>query len=334
MRLFRRTSRLTAVVLLAPLCLLAACSPYVHDLRRVVEPVDAALMERRLHDVGLPLLVAAAEWCPFEQESTYGFLLKDEGGSYDQAGHSTSRKAIVAYVHPQLAAASAGLSPGDRVVQVNTQRVGEAGAEDVMLQVRRLTAARIQPLLLEVERGAERRMVAMWAVPSCQFSLRLIESEQINGVSNGRQVAVTTGAMRFFVWDDELAWMLSHEIAHNVLSHVDSAKLRLALGAFLGATVGPSSGPAVSPPSRSLEAQADYVGSYLMARAGYDLDAVRRVWLRLANIESRQAGLGYEVLRSHPTTVERLADFEQTLKEIKEKRRRGESLEPRVEQVP
>ena len=134
--------------------------------------MDAALMERRLHDVGLPLLVAAAEWCPFEQESTYGFLLKDEGGSYDQAGHSTSRKAIVAYVHPQLAAASAGLSPGDRVVQVNTQRVGEAGAEDVMLQVRRLTAARIQPLLLEVERGAERRMMAMWAVSSCQFSLR------------------------------------------------------------------------------------------------------------------------------------------------------------------
>lgn len=332
--MFRRTSGLAAVVLLAPLCLLAACSPYIHDLRRVLEPVDAALMERRLHDVGLPLLVAAAEWCPFEQESTYGFLLKDEDGSHDQAGHSTNRKAIVAYVHPQLAAASAELSPGDRVVQVNTQRVGEAGAEDVMLQVRRLTAARIQPILLEVERGAERRMVAMWAVSSCQFSLRLIESEQINGVSNGRQVEVTTGAMRFFVWDDELAWMLSHEIAHNVLSHVDSAKLRLALGAFLGATVGPSARPAVSPPSRSLEAQADYVGSYLMARAGYDLDAVRRVWQRLANIESRQVSLGYEVLRSHPTTVERLAEFEQTLKEIKEKRRRGESLQPRVEQVP
>ena len=32
----------------------------------------------RLHDVGFPLLVAAADVVSFEQEPTYGFLLKND----------------------------------------------------------------------------------------------------------------------------------------------------------------------------------------------------------------------------------------------------------------
>ena len=337
MRSLRPVPRFAAVVLLAPLCLLAACSPYFYDLRKIVEPADPASMQRRLQDVALPLLIAAADSCPFEQEPTYGFLLDDENakeGSVDPASWNADKKAIVAYVHPQLAAASAGLGRGDRIVQVNEKTVEGDSAENVMRFVRRLTIARIQPLQLVVERAAERHTLTMWAVPACHFSLRLIESEQINGVTNGRQVAVTTGAMRFFVWDDELAWILAHEISHNILSHVQTAKFRMMLNTFLSATVGTSAPTMKSPEPRSLEAQADYVGSYLMVRAGYDLDAIRRVWNRLREIQSRQAALAQEMVQTHPTTEERLAAFEATFVEIEEKRRRGESLQPRLENAP
>ncbi|MCS6316511.1 MAG: PDZ domain-containing protein [Nitrospira sp.] len=163
-------------------------------------------MQRRLQDVALPLLIAAAESCPFEQESTYGFFLHDETaqkGSQNAVNQSVDRKAMVAYVHPQLGAASAGLVVGDRVVRVNAKSVEGESADTIMRLVRRLTAARIQPLQLAVERDVEPQIVTMWAVPACQFSLRLIESDIINGVSNGRQVGVTTGAMRIFFWDDE-----------------------------------------------------------------------------------------------------------------------------------
>ena len=291
----------------------------------------------RLQDVALPLLIAAADSCPFEQEPTYGFLLVDENakeGSVDPASRNADKKAVVAYVHPQLAAASAGLAIGDRVVQVNEKTLEGDSAENVMRFVRRLTVARIQPLQLGVDRAAKRHTLTMWAVPACQFSIHLVETEQINGVTNGRQVAVTTGAMRFFVWDDELAWILAHEISHNILSHVQTAKFRMMLNTFLSATVGTSAPTMKSPEPRSLKAQADYVGSYLMARAGYDLDVIPRVWNRLLKLESQQGALGHAMVQTHPTTAERLAAFEETLKEIEDKRRRGESLQPRLENAP
>ena len=321
------------MILLWPLLLLSACSFQPYDLRRGGEPIDPAFMQKRLHDVAFPLLVATADLCPFEQEPTYGFLLSNEEGSRAVEDDVTQRRATVSYVHPRSPASSAGLIPGDQVIQINTQDVVDRAADGVMLLVRKLTVARIQPLQLEILRDGEPRLVTMWAVPACQFSVQLIESDLINGISDGRQVAVTTGAVRFFRSNDELGWVLAHEIAHNVLSHVQSAKLRAMLNAFLGATVGASAVASPSPPQKSLEAQADYVGSYIMARAGYDLRAIQRVWDRLGTIQSQERKLGRKMDETHPTTTERLAAFKETLKEIEERRARGESLQPVLEQA-
>jgi len=292
------------------------------------DQIDQAFMRERLHDVTFPLLVATAEWCPFEQEPTYGFLLLNGEESRILGEGVARRGVIVSYVHPRSPASSAGLEPGDQLTEVNTQDVMGQAAPDVMLLVRKLTVARIQPLQVEILRVGQRRLITMWAVPACQFSVHLIESDLINGISNGRQVGITTGAVRFFRSNDELGWVLAHEIAHTVLSHVQSARLRAMLNAFLGATVGASSVASASPPQKSLEAQADYVGSYIMARAGYNLEAIRRVWDRLERIQSQQNGLGRKMAETHPTNAERLAAFEGTLKEIEQKRQQGESLEP------
>jgi len=310
------------VILIWPLLSLSACSIQPYDLRRGGEPIDPAFMQKRLYDVAFPLLVATANLCPFEQEPTYGFLLSNEKGSR-----------TVSYVHPRSPASLAGLILGDQVIKVNTQDIADRAADGVMLLVRKLTVARIQPLQLEILRDGERRLVTMWAVPACQFSVQLIESDLINGISDGRQVAVTTGAVRFFRSNDELGWVLAHEIAHNVLGHVQSAKLRAMLNAFLGATVGASAVASPSPPQKSLEAQADYVGSYIMARAGFDLRAIKRVWDRLGTIQPQQRELGRKMDETHPTTTERLAAFKETLKEIEERRARGESLQPVLEQA-
>ena len=189
-----------------------------------------------------------------------------------------------------------------------------------------MTVARIQPLQLEVMRAGDRHTLSMWAVPACQFTLQLVESDQINGITDGRRIGVTTGAMTFLRSDDELAWVLAHEIAHNVLNHSQNARLRVMLNAFLGATTGASPEGSVPVQRRSLEAQADYVGAYIMARAGYDLQAIKMFWRRLESLRSRENTPEMDV--SHPTTDERLASFEITLTEIQEKRDRGESLQP------
>ena len=98
------------------------------------------------------------------------------------------------------------------------------------------------------------------------------------------------------------------------------------LNAFVGATRGASAEASVPLPQRSLEARADYVGAYIMARAGYDVHAIKQFWRRIERLSSGEKRP--EMDMTHPTTAERLAAFDMTLKEIEEKRERGESLQP------
>jgi len=62
-----------------------------------------------------------------------------------------------------------------------------------------MTVARIQPLQLDVARGGRHHTLNLWAVPACQFSVQLIESDRINGIAGGRHIGVTTGTSRFEV---------------------------------------------------------------------------------------------------------------------------------------
>jgi predicted Zn-dependent protease len=220
--------------------------------------------------------------------------------------------------------------PGDRLIRINERTVAGMSAEEVSQLIRRMTVARIQPLQLDVVREGRQHTLNLMAVPACQFSVQLIESDQINGIADGRHIGVTTGTMRFVGSEDELAWVVAHEIAHNVLNHSQNARLRVMLNTFLSATTGASGDLAATmPPRRSLEARADYVGAYIMARAGYDVRAIKQFWRRMERLRSGENKP--EMDRDHPTTAERLAAFEETLKEIQEKRDRGDSLQPMLE---
>ena len=146
------------------LCLLAACSSNQYEIIRGGEPTSSESMLLRLHDVAFPLLVAAADWCPFEQEPTYGFVLKDQE-TPKAGGERTELGASVAYVHPRLPAASAGLVPGDQLISVNERTVSGIRAEEVSQWIRRMTVARIQPLQLEVARRGGRQILYLMGDP-------------------------------------------------------------------------------------------------------------------------------------------------------------------------
>ena len=161
--------------------------------------------------------------------------------------------------------------------------------------------------------------------------MQVLDTDLINGITDGRRIGVTRGALRFFASDDELGWVVAHEIAHNILQHAEDAKFQTMLHRLLSAWGAGSDSSEAMPPGPSLEVQADYVGAYLMARAGYDLDAVRRVWTRLARIELRQIRDGPSLADTHPPTKERLAAFELTRQEIEAKRRTGEPLSVQFE---
>lgn len=234
-------------------------------------------------------------------------------------------------VHPRLPAVVAGLTVDGEIVQVNTVPVRGDSSDKVGQLIGRLTHAKIQPLQLEIERGGESRTIIVSAMPACHYAMLVVDTDLINGITDGRRIGVTRGAMQFFTVEDELAWVIAHEIAHNILNHVQNSKLQAMLRAFLEARGEVPGSTATMPQRPALEAQADYVGAYLMARAGYDLLAIKQAWERLQRIETRQVGQKPGLAQTHPPTKERLAAFEVTLQEIEAKRQAGQLLDFRLE---
>ena len=95
-------------------------------------------------------------------------------------------RTIVLSVHPRSPVASADLRVGDQVLEVNTENVAESAATDIMALVHRLARARVQPLQLDIVRSGDRHRVHPVAVPACQFSLLVIEEDQVNDLEGKR----------------------------------------------------------------------------------------------------------------------------------------------------
>ena len=74
------------------------------------------------------------------------------------------------------------------------------------------------------------------------------------------------------------------------------------------------------------EKEADYVGAYYVARAGYNVVGAERLWRAFAQEDPKQmvyAGL-------HPTSPERFVQMQKTNEEILRKRQLNQSLTPEM----
>jgi hypothetical protein len=129
--------------------------------------------------------------------------------------------------------------------------------------------------------------------------------------------------------ENGLAAIIGHEIAHAVLQHgiermTQQTLLEGALGlasvalgdmsaserdATLQALSGLSSIGIALPFSRTHESEADEVGLYFAAAAGYDPRAAIGVWERMA--DNSGDGAPPEILSTHPSHDTRIADLQQ-----------------------
>ena len=324
-----RTSRLSraswGLPILLALCLLhAACAPGLHEAA-ATSARQLRETEARLRFVALPLLVAAADFCPHDVEPTYGFL-------FDQGTTEAGRTEIfIRYVHPKLPAGQAGLPVGARLLALNDRDVSQENANEVMEWVHRTSLARIQPLTLRIKDTEGRtRDLDLYAIPACKYPVLLVQSDGVNAYADGKKVAVTTGMMRYANTDAALALVVAHEIAHNAMEHSDTIRLESLLENLLVASTGNSErGPDAATArmaTQEFEADADYMGLYIAARDGHDMRRAADFWRRLS-AQSADSPAGSFGLR-HPSAPQRFLAFERTLREIEEKKLRGKPLSP------
>lgn len=130
--------------------------------------------------------------------------------------------------------------------------------------------------------------VELRSVSGCPARVRLAQSNQANAFASGTHVVVATRLYAALASDDELAVIIGHELAHNILHHNERLKAR--------------------DPSRlgvlASEEEADRLGLRLVFAAGYDVHAAIPMWRRLYD----RFGGGGGLFGSHPSlkTRERL----------------------------
>lgn len=163
------------------------------------------------------------------------------------------------------------------------------------------------PARLTVQRGEDRLDVTLRPEPACGYEVQLNPSDELNARADGRRLFISTALAGFAQTDDELALILGHELAHNVLRHRSWAET----GGEGRTVVDRDCDPRLCG-AGDHERQADRVGLYLMARAGYRPDVAAPFWRRFGASNWR---VRYPQL-AHASAGVRAARLEQVQTEI------------------
>ncbi len=206
----------------------------------------------------------------------------------------------VLYVRPD--GAGRALKPGDILLGRNDKPV-KAGSPDVQNY--------LAVGLLRVSRDGLEVLVPVKAPNVCAYKTQLKFSKNVNARAHGGTITVTTGLMSFVKTDAEIAFVIGHELAHNRLGHGLKAKHK-GVGWGLAPTY-----------ALKLELEADYVGMYYLARAGYDTKNIGAFWQRL--IKNKKLPLFG--LLSPSGAKQRQRKIHMTAMEIEQKRLTNKPLE-------
>lgn len=247
--------------------------------------------------------------------------------------YGVTRQMTVISVFDGGPAARAKLAVGDRIVSVNgkTIRAGSSGRSRV---AELIAESKGRPLSLTVRRDGNLVPVELTPAMVCNYPTFLRNDDSVNAFADGSRVIVTSGLMRFAEADDELAFVIGHELAHNTMGHIEAKTGNMILGGIVGAILTGLSGVNVMDPmmqvgalafSQEFEAEADYVGVYYAAKAGYDTQKAAHFWRRMAAVHPRAIGLEGT---THPSSAKRFLAVEAATREIAGKRARGEPLIP------
>lgn len=148
---------------------------------------------------------------------------------------------------------------------------------------------------LDLVRAGQALRVRVAAPSGCAFRFQLTPGNRLNAGADGRYVQVSSALAAYAQDDAELAAILAHELAHNILLHrkrLDAAKVSRGLLKVFGRN---------ARLIRETEVEADRLSVYLLDRAGYAPDAGARFWRRFGPTQ----GYGIFASPTHPRWRER-----------------------------
>jgi len=238
------------------------------------------------------------------------------------------RGVVIAGTVPGLPINESGLEEGDILFKLDGYKINDTyGLSNI---VRHLKPGGEVDLVVK-RKGEERLIKTTTTNIPLNITFGVADRASVNASASPGRVLVTYGMLRFIKSEDELAVVISHEVAHlakdHIFRNIGSGLLSGVGGVLLGIgaeVLAPGSGGTVSDItgsgfnarfSRDFEREADYFGLKYAHLAGYDIDVGKDIWERFA-IEAPRS-MTRDLFSTHPSSPERMIRLKKIAQEIK-----------------
>ena len=209
----------------------------------------------------------------------------------------------------------AGARVGDEIVGINGQDLSRFAKEAVK---RKASYDRVEAfedflqiallerdIILRVKRAGQYLDLPLESERGCGGRFTNLRTKRLNAWSNGKYVTVSTSMMQFAEDDGELAFIMAHEMAHNILAHNGAERSEVGLLPDRSTKAGGR---------QAREFQADVFAIEIIRDAGYDPYCVPLLFARIGKRTSQAFAL------SHPNIKRRMAAVAIEIRESSKRR--------------
>lgn len=300
----------------------------------------------RVDNVAFRLRVANREFCKTRVSAQIGLdavtprsLPKHFRSFAAEALDLTWARPTVISVADGSPAAKAGIRDHDEIVALDgaliplTRTAGWIGGW--------LKANGVKPVRVDLRRGGADRTVTVTPVMACSIPIDYVVNDEANAATSDRGIVINSGIVRLAQTDAQLAIVIGHEMAHANLGHLRKQRFNTLIGFAGGLAVDagimaggiPTGGVFTREFAKGgarafsvqFEREADYVGAYYAARAGYDLKGAEELWWAMGQ-QSDPNSLRFA--KTHPLAPVRFLQMRAVAAEITEKQRKHLPLVP------
>ena len=284
----------------------------------------------KVHKIAWPILLANKKKCKDNKKKSYGALFADVNdlpgedkqifltlfnNSIDPKyfnKYQVSGFPIILSIGKNSPAYDAGLLENDIILEINEKNTQNFRKKLLFILENK------KHLAFKILRGKQEIKINMTGIQSCSYNVQVIPSGFPNAFADGEKVFITMAAIKLAQTKDELAFLIGHELAHNILHYknFESSEANLLAIDYLDKPKIRQLKSILVWSNESREIEADIEGMYLAFKAGFSLENVNDYWRRLSIFNPEMIKKSINIYKSN---AYRAALINKTLKKLKEK---------------
>ena len=281
---------------------------------------------RKLHDIAWPIMRSNIDVCKNSKINAFGFMVahledlpKSLKSSFYVASpinfsiNSNFDLPMIVSVAKNSPADRANIMEGDLIISINNSIVSYKNYRNLLEEsaIKGSLKIKIKRLKEEISYDLESELI-------CGYPVQAMISPIPNAYADGSKIYITIATLDFVKDDQEIAFLIGHELAHNIY-HYKGDSLFESQGNPIAIKEKPSLQKITDLlilQTEEKETEADLYGVEFVIKAGIAQDKVANYFRRLTIY--MPVLMKDSFFRMHPGNAKRVADIERKLKELKD----------------